>query len=427
MSRYVFNSLVGFTSTAFLFAFLSGTGCPSAPDTGMDSAYNNTTDRTNAGAPYLGSEACRACHPGIDEDQSIHGHAHKLTPVFGQAPEFPAAGLRAGVPDPPDGFDWSEIAWMIGGYTRKARFIDQDGFVLTTGVEGVDTQWNLLFPANGTEPGFVPYEAGAESPKPYAYSCFVCHTTGPMPQDEDEPQFQENRPGFIGTWQEPGVQCESCHGPGSRHVANPSARDLFVDNSAQFCGECHNRPFDSDGSVILASGGYIKHHEQYPELLASGGHATFDCVTCHKPHVSTNYDRDNAIRNECTACHTNATMALHEGLTFERGDYTEVLGCESCHMPFATRSATSASAATVGDVGRLGDTRTHIFRISTENADFTSMFNADMSAVAKDGEGNAAVTVDFVCIRCHNGIGNAFELSVDSASEIAIGMHLGIP
>lgn len=396
-------------------------------DNGGTEVYNNTTDRSNAGAGYLGSDACGACHPEIGELNTIHGHAHKLTKIEGQAPTFPEEGTRAGVPNPPEGFEWSDISYVIGGYIRKARFIDLDGFILTNDSDGVDPQWNLDFPVNGTETGFVPYENSGhfsvENPKPYGFSCFVCHTTGPVPQDEDDPLFQDNRPGLMGTWEEEGVQCEACHGPGSNHIPNPQARDIFVDSSARFCGECHNRPFDSDGSVILASGGYIKHHEQYPELLASGSHAGFDCITCHNPHVSVNYDRDNAIRNECAACHDDQGMALHSGKVFVRGDYVEELGCVSCHMPFATKSAAAASGDIVGEVGRMGDMRTHIFRINTESVDYTAMFSEDMGEVLKDSAGRAAVTVDFVCLRCHNGVGNAFELTIVSAGLIADGVH----
>jgi hypothetical protein len=390
--------------------------------------YNNTTDRTNNNAKFLGSDACRACHPDKDAEQIVHGHAHKLTRIQGGPPVFPSEGTRAGVPNPPAGFEWSDISYVIGGYIRKARFINNDGFILIkgadgavgNGITGIDTQWNLNFPANGTTTGFVAYESSRESEKGYDYSCFVCHTTGPVPQDEDFPLFQDNRPGMAGTFEETGVQCEACHGPGSNHIPNPPARDIFVNTSAQFCGECHNRPFNSDGSIILASGGFINHHEQYPELLASGGHATLDCVSCHNAHKGVNYD--DGIDTDCTACHQNQNMALHEGKTYIRGDYTEKLDCVSCHMPYATKSAT---ATILGESeGRVGDTRTHIFRINNEREDHTAMFTEDGGAVAKDAQGRAAVTVDFACLRCHNTEGGfPFRLTINSAADIALGMH----
>ena len=152
-----------------------------------------------------------------------------------------------------------------------------------------------------------------------------------------------------------------------------------------------------------------------------------DCIVCHDPHTSVIYDRDNAIRNECTACHTGHNMALHEGLTYVQGDYVEQISCESCHMPFAGRSATNAGPEVVGELGRMGDVKTHIFRIDTTSLSFETMFTPDGSAVRKDSEGRAAVTLDFVCFRCHHGMGNAQAfMEPERAKDVAAGIHATI-
>jgi hypothetical protein len=44
-------------------------------------------------------------------------------------------------------------------------------------------------------------------------------------------------------------------------------------------------------------------------------------------------------------------------------------------------------------------------------------------AVRKDDQGRAAVTVDFVCLRCHNAGGNATRFTVEAAAFVAEGMH----
>ncbi len=402
-------------------------GCPPPTDDAVDGglAFNNTTDATNQGAAYVGSAACRACHPSIAETSRLHGHAHALNRVQGQAPQYPPEGERAGVPSPPDGKTWNDVSYVIGGYQHGAFFVDRTGFVMTDGVEGVNTQWNLDFPPNGTVAGFVAYQPEQQTPLPYGHDCFRCHTTGPEPQDPNDPRSQDGRPGILGTWAEAGVQCEACHGPGSNHVPNPQARNIFVDSTVQTCARCHTRGDDPD--VIVAADGFIRAGAQYAELRASGGHANFACTVCHDPHFSTIYDRSNGIRNDCRTCHPDQNMARHAGKIFVRGDYAEQLGCESCHMPFATKTTAAADADTVGNNGRMGDTRTHIFRISTDNVDFSSMFTADGAAVAKDGDGRAAVTVDFVCVRCHtDGTAtgtNAVRLDVRSASALAAILH----
>jgi hypothetical protein len=403
------------------------TGCPPVtPPTDGGTAsgiYNNTTDRTNGGASYIGSLACKACHPSTAAEFRLHAHASALNKIQDGAPRYPDEATRAGGFEPPEGKEWSDVAFVIGGYLRKALFVDLNGFVMSDGVEGVNTQWNLEFPDNGTVAGFAAYEPNAVTPKPYDYSCFVCHTTGPAASDPNNPTFQENRPGMAGTFVEEGIQCESCHGPGSNHVPNPPARNIFVDTSAASCKECHINTFGSDDARIHAEGGFITVGQQWLELQASGGHSTFACTFCHDPHVSVNYDEEHALINDCTDCHTDLEATFHEDAVFVRGEYVEPVDCQSCHMPYATRVATAAAEDVVGPDGRMGDTRTHIFRITIADADYTTMFSDDGTEVLTDAQGRAAVTLDFVCLRCHNGLGNVTSFPLQSAAAIAASIH----
>jgi hypothetical protein len=413
------------------FSMLLGQSCLPGPGGGGTPMpeFPNTTDETNGGSTYVGSAACKACHPDVASEFNLHGHGHMLSKIEGIAPQYPSEATRAGVPNPPQGFGYDDVSYVIGGYIRRAEFADLNGFLLTTGSTQVNTQWNLTFPANGTTAGFAAFEPTATTAQPYSFtSCFQCHTTGPMAQDPTNPEFQDNRPGLVGTWHEEGVQCEACHGPGSRHIPDPSARNNFVDLTGEkTCNNCHSQPFGSQTGVIQASGGYIRNNQQHSELLASGAHSTFTCRTCHDPHVSINYDRANAIINECTVCHTDKTVPLHKGVVFVRGSYSEPVTCVSCHMPFATRSASVAGQDIVGQSGRMADMRTHIFRINTANQTYTAMFTADGSAVRKNAAFESAVTLDFACLRCHTDStaepNSSFELPLPSASQIAQNMH----
>ena len=404
-------------------------GCPTllGPDTASESGpvFNNTTDPANAGAAYIGSAACTACHAGTAETAALHGHVHALKPVEGVPPVYPKAAERAGVPAPPPGKDWADVSYVMGGYVHGAVFVGTDGFVLTDGVEGGNTQWNLDFPPNGTEAGFAAFGADQQSPLPYEYDCFRCHTTGPRRQDAGGGRTQDGRPGIEGTWVEAGVQCEACHGPGSLHAPNPAARDLYVGSASMTCARCHLA--GDDPSVIRAAGGYISANTQYAELLASGGHACFACGVCHDPHASTIYQRSQGIRNACQACHADASMAGHSETVFVRAGYEEPITCESCHMPFTGLSNSAAGADIMGRLGRMGDVRSHIFRIAVRDADFTDMFTAGGTQVVTDSDGRAEVTVDFVCLRCHTidatVENNAFPLTIDQARQIAGNLH----
>jgi hypothetical protein len=399
-------------------------GCPSeTPSTLIGDttslAFNNTTDPTNGNATYLTSAACKACHPDVGAEQDGHGHAHALTRVDNGPPSYPATATRAGVPDPPAGKTWADVAYVIGGFFKRGLFVDQGGFAMTTGVLGVKTQWSLAYPQNGTSPGFAPYLPTLPAPQPFDFTCFRCHVTGAQAPSPDNPQTQDSRPGMAGTWAEPGVLCEACHGPGSNHVPQPHARGIFVGLGADSCGRCH--ALTDDPNVILAADGFIQSYQQWSELRASGGHSGFQCLTCHDPHASTTYG--DGLINDCTDCHAGQTVPLHAGKVFVRGDYVEPVSCRSCHMPLATKNAATGTPAVVGNLARVADTRTHIFRINPDPVGFQTMLSVDGGHVVKDAAGRAAVTVDFVCLRCHNGVGSAPEFTVPAASQIAENMH----
>lgn len=390
-------------------------GCPQEAVPDFDSSPSNTTDPTNAGAGYLGSATCQACHPQIGQFHSRHGHSQILQRIQGQPPQYPPALPQAGVPDPPAGLSWMDIAFVIGGYTKAASFVGRDGHVLTDAASGLPIEYNLPLAVLGNSAGFDSFAGIGHAP--YSLECFRCHTTGPE-SVEATGQRQDNLPGIGGTWALAGVQCEACHGPGSNHVPNPSAANIFLDPTSATCARCHS----SGTGQVQARDGFIVGNQQADEVQASP-HASFTCSVCHDPHASVFADSETAIRNECQVCHSTMNMALHQGIVFTRGDQTEELSCKSCHMTYAARYAQSAAPGFAGPAGRIGDTRSHVVVINPEAADYTSMFTADGTSLALGPDGRGFVTVDFVCLRCHNGQGNAFELSLSRAAEIASEIH----
>lgn len=400
-------------------------GCP--PEESV--TIPNSSDPSNKGARFIGASSCRTCHSDIAALTETHAHSHTLTAVRGAGPSFPA-GTSAGVGAPPEGLAWSDVSYVLDGYTTGARYLDQRGFIVTTGSTGGAAQWDIAQPELGNSPGLVSFAADVPERILYDFNRLRGETTGAVAQDPANPESQENRPGIEGTWNEPGVHCEACHGPGSGHFSTRLGQvsidvsRIYVDlDGGDSCRACHAQPFGDASGVIAAKGGFIQHRAQWPELRASGGHKDFTCTTCHDPHRSTTYDRANAIRNECTACHTDENMAGHRGFVYARPDgYREMLSCESCHMPFAALKATRGSADVFGPDARVGDVRSHIFRISADPAGAASMFTADGTQVVRDAEGRAAVTTDFVCLRCHNGNG-VFELRPERAAEIAPRVH----
>lgn len=187
------------------------------------------------GTEYAGSETCRGCHSDVYAVFMMSGHPWKLNKVVdGQPPDYPFTK----VPDPPQGYTWDDIAYVIGGYSWKARFIDQNGYIIT-GDADATTQYNLANEVVGSDAHWAAYHAGEEN-KPY--DCGPCHTTGYSAWSPDA--HQDDLEGIVGTWAEPDIQCERCHGPGSLHASDPHGVRMVVDRDSEL--------YQSTGSILAA-------------------------------------------------------------------------------------------------------------------------------------------------------------------------------
>ena len=336
-------------------------------------------------ADFVGSDECQECHETNYRDWSASGHPYKL---------MKAEDARHRPIPLPLGTSWDEVSYVIGGYKWKSRYIDSDGYIITVtededgnSIDG-GNQYNYL---TGEWVGYH----GGEVNKPY--DCGTCHTTNWVANDnpEDLSGNQGELPGMWGKFDMGGIHCEQCHGNGTSF-----SEGMQVDDSADACGACHYRgsPPGSEVNTIPASGGFIKHHEQYNEHLA-GPHAEMKCVDCHNPHKraefsiwkdgeSEDYPFGMSTGAECGVnCHSDKAESF---APHSMADYA--VECKDCHMPFATKSANQ-----LGDFE--GDLQTHIFYINTE-AD-GKMFTEAGDFVALDGDGKGAVTLDFACKRCH--------------------------
>jgi len=336
---------------------------------------------------YTGAEACAECHQELYDVFTQSGHPYKLSKVVdSQPPEYPFTELAG----PPEGYTWDDISYVIGGYNWKARFIDQDGYIIT-GDEDATTQYNFYNPELDMGDNWVGYHAG-EVEKPY--NCGTCHTTAYSPEGN-----QDELPGMIGTWTEGGVWCEECHGPGSAHVEYPRSYSMDIDRDGEACGDCH---FRGAIEVVDASGGFIKHHEQYEELFQSK-HITIDCVICHDPHEGVIQLRKADVqttRTQCENCHSD------EAENFKIEFHTTE--CIECHMPKVTKSALGNPDIFTGDI------RTHLMKI---NPNQIGQFNEDGSASLSE------LGLNFTCRHCHVEGGNASPKTDEELIEAATDIH----
>ncbi len=360
-------------------------GLPGAPGpAGRDGAsYQPPT--------FVGSEACAECHQDLYETFRLSGHPWKLNRVVdGQPPQYPFSEL----PAPPEGYTWDDISYVIGGYNWKARFIDQQGYIITGADENATTQYNLPNEELDLGNDWVGYHAGEAN---LPYDCGACHTTAYVPRGN-----QNDMPGLIGTWAFEGIQCEECHGPGSLHTNTPMAYSMEVDRDAEACGACHVR---GDAEQVNAQNGFIQHHEQYEELFQSK-HVVIDCVVCHDPHTGVVQLRQANLpttRTQCENCHfaqaQNQANEVHIDLN---------VACMDCHMPRIVRSAVGNAEQFTGDI------RTHLVAIDPTQV---GQFNEDGTAALSQ------ISLDFACRGCHNPDGLGRPKTDEELIQTAVQYH----
>jgi Cytochrome c554 and c-prime len=87
-------------------------------------------------------------------------------------------------------------------------------------------------------------------------ACFECH------QDIEDRKAQDVHAD---------IHCETCHGPGLKHVTSAAAEDILKPSGREFCGSCHAlnaaKPRGAIAQVDLK-----KHNIEK------------NCIECHNPH-----------------------------------------------------------------------------------------------------------------------------------------------
>jgi tetratricopeptide (TPR) repeat protein len=193
-------------------------------------------------------------------------------------------------------------------------------------------------------------------------ACFSCHVS----------QFSSNYDLFTDTyhsaWTEPGINCETCHGPGAEHVrvcreapqgTKPpdlkiiSAKKFTIQQHNDTCSPCHakmipltpsytpgERFFDHYDLVALEDRDFYPDARDLGENFTLTLWLTSPCVksgrlSCLHCHTSSGRYRfkDQAQANQaCLPCHAErvANAAAH---THHPADQPNTPRCISCHMP----------------------------------------------------------------------------------------------
>ena len=215
------------------------------------------------------------------------------------------------------------ILWSFGrGHSGQTYVIQRDGIYYETRISFYPALKALDFTPGAPRkiPASLDDAIGQRLSQPDALSCFNCHSTvAPGTQ-----RFQiEN---FT-----PGIGCETCHGPGEKHVAvmktaaktNPvtevankaiaNLRTMHPDDlSQQFCGACH-RSWETVMQLPDRAGLSNVRFQPYritnSRCYKDPDDRRISCTTCHDPHEDPK--RDPAFYDaKCTACHRTKTIAV---------------------------------------------------------------------------------------------------------------------
>ncbi|MCW5889411.1 MAG: tetratricopeptide repeat protein [bacterium] len=178
--------------------------------------------------------------------------------------------------------------------------------------------------------------------------CLFCHTTG------YDKGYQPAIDTYDTKWEEIGVGCEACHGPGREHIAavragTPRAytwKTAEGERMLAACGACHARRVErapwTPGDLFLDAyepelldtdayypDGQVKEELyelvsfQMSRMYAEGVH----CWDCHEPHTGKTRREGNAL---CLGCHQPRYGEI--GHTHHAPESTGAR-CVSCHMP----------------------------------------------------------------------------------------------
>lgn len=333
---------------------------------------------------YTGSLSCRECHPKFYElwSTSFHGLAmqpytsevaQKLRPhtndlVAGKY-RFRADIARGVVIERgPEGEKEYKIAQTTGGKNVFYFLTQLERGHLQTLPAAYDVRRQEWF--DTTASAVRHFDDGRrdealywkERPLTFNSSCYNCHVS------QLEKNYDLGTDSYRTIWAEPGINCETCHGPGEQHVElfrnwptnKPPPADLklivtkrlSIAQRNDMCGPCHAKmspvtPSFSPGEKYFDHFDLVclENPDFYPDGRDLGENYTFtqwlmnpcaksgklDCVHCHTSSGRYRFHEPAKANDACMPCHEgkvkNAPAHTHHPAG-ARGNL-----CISCHMP----------------------------------------------------------------------------------------------
>jgi Tfp pilus assembly protein PilF len=350
------------------------------------SVESSSSGRTQSKA-LTGSASCRQCHERFYKLWAPSHHGLAMQPY---TDDFAEANLTP-----------QAVGIKVGSFQYRAEIKANKGWVHETGPEGQKTH-AIVHVLGGKNVYYflTPYEKGRLQTLPVAYdvnknqwfdtaASGVRHFPG---RDRDEPvhwtdplytfntschschvsqlstNYDLKADTYHTTWAEPGINCETCHGPAEQHVKvyqkaaatglEPdglkliSTKPFSAEQTNSMCNSCHakmgpvsasfqpgDKYFDHFNLITL------EHPDFYPDGRDLGENYTMtswrmsscvksgklDCMHCHTSSGRYRFKEASKANNACLPCHKerveNAQIHTHHPAD------SEASKCIACHMP----------------------------------------------------------------------------------------------
>lgn len=306
-------------SAALALLALLSFGCGPAPRKGAvpplpeDPAASITSPLADAG--WVGSAACLGCHVEAHGQWAGSSHASTVRPASIEDEDLLANIIQCSDME----------ATHVLGDRHEVRFLVERPDV----APGLG-RW-LALPCSWRPAEKAPEVNHLDNwrDRPWESACAACHVTGFRPDHS-----------FL----EVGVGCESCHGPGGRHVVAPTESwTVTLKDSARdevtACASCHLQDGVSRRSGRKFPDGYIPggslfddfvfdwalldqagvekaldvHQKILVKRIAFQGDASLRCTSCHAMHgLGHEKHRELPQQPYCSTCHEQDLKKLKE-------------------------------------------------------------------------------------------------------------------
>ena len=316
---------------------------------------------------YVGAESCKECHQEEHKDWKKSDHFYsmqKATKEYVKADfnfSYSADKIQykftqndtayfVEIKDQDEPVQTFEVAYTFGWEPLQQYLLKAENGKFQTLRATWDTEQNKWFHQSAdsiVEPhDWLSWSKGGQN---WNTMCSSCHST------HLKKNYNENTDSFHTTYEEENVSCESCHGPGGKHLdaqTNKSVTDPYLGSAlmnqksqVDNCGTCHARrtmledlsdpsneflhrfiPQNLTKTFYEEDGQIDQEDFVYGSFLSSKMYRNHvSCSSCHNPHSGKIKMEGNAL---CLQCHEPTyDSESHHHHTEEKGT-----SCVSCHM-----------------------------------------------------------------------------------------------